>query len=201
MMRFIGWLATVAVVVGGVAYVQHALTRAAPVHTDPVVHVTRPTIHIDQVKKLAALVTLEVPISDVQVSEISGLTGSIRLAVAVHGDVAIATDLGAARFENIDDLERTAIVVLPRPSPTRPRLDHDKTRIIEIQRTGMWQILLGQAGESALTNRALAAAQNALAQAADDPEIAKKACAHTEAVIHNFFAALGWDVTVQWAEG
>lgn len=202
MMRLIGWIVTVVLVAGGVVYVDRTIVRPPAPETQPapVEHVSRPTIHIEQVRQLAALVTMEVPISDVHVSEVSGLTGSLRLVVAVQGDVQVGTDLSAARFDDVDDVQHTATVVLPRPMPMRPRIDHDRTRVVGIQRGGLWQFLLGQAGESELTNRALAAAQNALIEAANDPKITQKACGHTEQVIHQFFAALGWDVSVQWEE-
>jgi hypothetical protein len=161
-------------------------------------HVQRPVLDIAKVRQLAALVTLEAPMSDVQVSEIAGLTGSLRLVLAVHGDVQVATDLNQARLESVDAEQRTAVLILPRPRPMRPRLDHEKTRVVQIERTGMWRILWGQAGESALTNQALVAAQRVLGEAAEDEELMKRACSHTEGVLRNFFAALDWDVAVQW---
>ena len=198
-LRVIGFVVAVALVAGGVIYVERIVTRpAAPPPSAAVQHQSRPTIHIDQVRELAALVTMHVPLSDVHASEVSGFTGGLRMVVAVHGDVEVGTDLGAARFTEVDDQQRTAVIALPPPRTMRPRIDHDRTRIVAIERRGMWQVLLGQAGESQLTNRAMAAAQQALAAAADDPQITLKACGHTERVIGQFFAALGWEVTVQW---
>lgn len=155
---------------------------------------------IEQVQKLASLVTLRVPISDVQVSELEGFFGSVKLVMAVHGEVEIASDLSDARFEDVDEENRSALLVLPRPVPQRPRLDHEKTRILELQRGGAWKFLTGDAGEKQLTNRAMLAAQRTLAQAAQSPELAATACEQAETVVRTFFAAMRWTVHVRWLE-
>ncbi|MDH3584896.1 MAG: DUF4230 domain-containing protein [Phycisphaerae bacterium] len=166
----------------------------------PIVHrSTAPTI--EKVRKLATLVTLDVPISDVHISEMSGVTGGIKLVMAVKGDVQIASDLGQARFEDLDEENRTAVLVLPRPIPSRPRLDHEKTRILELQRNGLWRFLLGEAGESTLANRAMATAQSYLIEVATRQDLRTQACAQTEQVLGEFFSALGWAVVVQWDDG
>lgn len=155
---------------------------------------------IEQVQKLASLVTLRVPISDVQISELEGFFGSVKLVMAVHGEVEIATALSAARFEDLDHETRAATLLLPRPAPQRPRLDHEKTRILELQRGGAWRFLTGDAGEKQLTNRAMLAAQRTLAEVAARPELVDQSCQQTETVVHNFFAAMEWNVTVEWTE-
>ncbi len=165
---------------------------------DPVTHRSSQGPTIEQVRKLSQLVTLHVPISDVQVSELDGLTGGLRLALAVHGDVQIGTDLSHARFEDVNDERRTALLVLPKPRPQRPRLDHEKTRIVELQRGGAWRFVGGQAGERELTNRAMLAAQQTLEQAANRRDLAAQACEQTEQIIRQFYSATGWDITLQW---
>ncbi|QNN23959.1 DUF4230 domain-containing protein [Planctomycetales bacterium ZRK34] len=164
---------------------------------DPVQHrSTAPTI--EQVRELASLVTLDVPISDVHLSELAGFTGGLQLVMSVKGDVQIATDLSAARFDRVNEDLHTATLVLPRPQPQRPRLDHEKTRVLELTRSGMWRWMPGEAGESALTNRAMLAAQRVLAETAQQPELITQARDHTRKIICGFFEALGWTITVQW---
>jgi hypothetical protein len=161
-------------------------------------HRHRPTLDLAQVRQLASLVTLEAPISDVQETTLTGVTGSIRMLLAVHGDVALTTNLEAARLTDIDEQTRTATIELPRPTASRPRLDHQRTRIVEIQRQGMWRFLFGQAGETVLTNQALASAQQMLTDIAADPRLTDLACKRTQQVITEFFAALDWNVTIAW---
>lgn len=155
---------------------------------------------IEQVQELASLVTLRVPISDVQVSELEGFFGSVKLVMAVHGEVEIASDLSRATFEDINPEQRSAALVLPKPAPQRPRLDHEKTRILELSRGGAWKFLTEDAGEKQLTNRAMLAAQRTLWETAQQPQLAARACEQTEKVVRTFFQAMRWSVEVRWTE-
>ena len=188
--------------VAGGAYLAGFHHQPAQQPHDPVVH--RPSQpRIEQVRALASLVTLDVPISDVHVSELEGRTGGVEIIISVRGDVQIMTDLEQARFEDIDAERQEAVLLLPKPEPQRPRVDHEKTRIVNISRRGLWRIAPGDGGEQALTNRAMMAAQRVLADAADNEELVNLACGRTEQIMREFFAALDWSVTVRWmdAEG
>ncbi|MEX2672524.1 MAG: DUF4230 domain-containing protein [Phycisphaeraceae bacterium] len=183
--------------IGGGAFYAGILQQPTQPGPDPVTH--RPSVpRIEQVQALASLVTLNVPISDLHVSELAGYTGGVKIMVNVRGDVQIMTDLSNARFEDIDEQRLDAVLVLPRPEAQRPRVDHEKTRIVEIQRTGMWRIGPGQSAERAVTNRAMSAAQRVLGEAAKDEKLITQACAQTEKVMDQFFGALGWNVIVRW---
>lgn len=198
MLRAIGFLTVLTAVAGGSLYTHRLvgqLQHESP--ADSVSHRSKaPTIH--QVRELAKLVTLDVPISDLHVSEMSGYTGSVRMAVAVRGDVQFATDLQQARYASVDQEERSAVLILPKPVPDRARIDHEKTRILEIDRDGLWRVFPGSAGESTLTNRAMADAQRVLTKAAEEPHLTQRACARTEKVVRGFFDTLGWSVHIQW---
>lgn len=184
------------VAAAGGGYVLHMRSAQAPA-APPVVHrSTRPTI--EQVRELASLVTLDVPISDTQVSKLKGFVGGVELILSVHGDVQIATDLSQARFDRIDERVQSATLTLPRPQVQRPRIDHEKTRILEITRGGMWRLVPGQAGESALINQAMLTAQHMLADTATDPKLITQARDHTEKIVCGFFATLDWRIDVQW---
>ena len=65
---------------------------------------------------------------------------------------------------------------------------------------GQGDQLRGQAGEQALTNRAMAHAQKLLGDIAKRDDLLTQACQHTETVIREFFGAMGWAVSVQWEE-
>ena len=201
MMKSLMILLCLAVVAGGAYYGRQVVRLAELVElaqpADPVRHApAAPTI--EEVRELASLVTLDVPISDIHISRMSGLTGGLKMAVAVHGDVQIATNLRFARFDNVDAGRRRITLILPHPAPGRPRLDHEKTRIIEIERSGLWNLQLGQAGERELSNRAFAAAQRVLLKAADQPRLVERARDQTEEVMRGFFGALGWTVAIEW---
>lgn len=197
----IGRLAIVLTIVAAAlagGYVVHQLQPPQLASATVIRHhsVNAPTI--EQVRQLASLVTLEVPISDVQVSEIEGFTGSVKLVMSVRGDVQIVTDLSQAKFVDVDRAKQTAVLSLPTPHVSRPRLDHDKTRVLEMTRSGMWKFLPGEAGESVLTNRAMIEAQRVLGEAANRPELIAQASDHAQTILCQFFAALDWNITIQW---
>lgn len=205
MMSISKWLQTLTLVVFaglavvGALYLRSLITVPEVAMAGPVRHhVAAPTI--GQVRKLAGLVTLDVPITDVHTAKLEGATGGVSIVVAVAGDVQIATDLESAAFVDIDRATMSAILRLRRPAPDRPRVDHERTRIVGIERSGLWGWVPGSAGEKTLTDHALREAQRRLLIAADDPKLVKQACEQTETVVRDFFGALGWSVRVQWDE-
>ena len=114
-----------------------------------------------------------------------------------HGDVELTVDLSQARLEDIDEATRCATLVLPDPIPSRPRLDHERTRIYQIDRTGLWQIVPGQAAEAKLVDAAMAEAQRTLERAAQDPKIIQRTRAHAARLLQDAAASLGWTLEVR----
>jgi hypothetical protein len=155
---------------------------------------------IEQVKQLGALVTLDVPVSDVVVSELTGYTGSVSAIVLVKGSVQVQVNLDTANFAAIDEAGKSAVLQLSNPTAVRPRLDHEQTRVFRTDRTGLWSLMPGAAGEGAVIERALAQAQNIVQQTADRPELIAQAREHAERVLQRFFSALGYTVRVQWQD-
>ena len=156
----------------------------------------RPTIH--QLRQLADLLTLRVPVSDVQVGRITGYVGGIELALIVHGHAHPGTDLGRARFTVIDHDTRRTVLELPAPDVRHAHLDHTSTRVYRIDRRGLWHLVPGDAGEAELFNRAMERAEAVVAEAARDGALRDRARTHAEQVIAGFFAELGWEVELTW---
>ena len=121
----------------------------------------RPTIH--QLRQLADLLTLRVPVSDVQVSRITGYVGGIELALIVHGHAHLGTDLGQARFTDVNHNAQRTVLKLPEPDVRHASLDHSSTRVYRIDRRGLWQLVPGDAGEAELFNRAMERAEAVVA--------------------------------------
>jgi hypothetical protein len=153
---------------------------------------------LENIRELSELVTLTVDVSDVQQTRIGGRVGGITALLAVKGDAQVSVDLSAARFERIDRRARTAVLVLPDPVATRPRLDHDHSRLFAIREDGLWAITPGDRMYSLVTDRAWAEAQHTVAVIAADPKVVERASRHAELVLRAHFAALGWDVAVRW---
>lgn len=157
-------------------------------------------LKVEQVRRLASLTTLRVPISDVLHTELSGYLGGVEVVLLVRGDVDIATDLERARLEGVSHELQRATLVLPRPAVQRPRLDHRHTRVFATHRRGLWSVLPGAAGEPEVVDRAMARAQESIAAAADRPELVDQAKSHAQRVLERFFEAAGWSVRVRWED-
>lgn len=153
---------------------------------------------VEQVQALAQLMTLRVPVADMQVVRLQGYTGGASLILVSRGQVLIGTDLDQAHFEEVDQSARHAVLVLPEPSVQYAALDHERTTIYRIDRSGLWQFMPGDAGETALVNRAMRQAQVQLAAVLEDhPEYREQARQQAQQVIGRFFEAVGWEVEVR----
>jgi hypothetical protein len=155
---------------------------------------------IEQVQSLSSLVTSRVEVSDVVVTKLSGYTGGIEAAVLLRGDFELGVDLSAAKFESMDQSAHTAVLVLPQPQASQPRVDHRRSRIVAIREQGLWKFVPGNDAELAVTNLALRDTQQFVADAAAEPALIERARHQAEQVLGSFFKAVGWTVTVRWRE-
>ena len=156
---------------------------------------------IEQIQQLASLTVLHVPVADVRVYQLQGYTGGIQAALVVKGDVEISTDLMAARLETVDPDHRQAFVVLPAPAVLAwPRARDQRTQIYKIDRSGLWQMMPGEAGERDLINRALQDAQRMIGEVGGQPDLIDQARSRTKEVLIGFFRVLGWQVEIRWLD-
>ncbi len=159
-------------------------------------HHVGPTL--ERVQRLARLVTLNVPIADVQTSRLEGYTGSASVVIVVKGDVEIGTDLSRATFDSLDAERRCAVLILSQPTFSRPRLDHERTFIYRIDRTGLWKLPPGDGGQRDLINAALREAQRLLAAAAQQSSLIDQSRRLTEEILRGLFEACGWRIEIRW---
>jgi hypothetical protein len=160
---------------------------------------TGPTI--EQVQALSCLVTQRVDVADVQETRLEGYMGGMKAALLVKGDFLLGVDLSKAKFESVDPAGHRAVLVLPQPRVTSPRLDQDRTRLFTISESGLWLIAPGAGPTStALINRAYRDAQHLIAGACDEPSLMIRGRQQAERVLKAFFDAVGWTVEVRWAE-
>lgn len=165
---------------------------------DPAAVSAAPTI--EQVRDLSELVTTSVEVADVQLTDLRGWTGGVRVAMLVRGQYLLGTDLGQARFEAVDASNRTAVLVLPPPRATNPRLDHDRTRLFAVSPYGVWQIVPSNWAEVAGVNAALVEAQASITSAANGGAQMAAARRQAESVVRSFSRAIDWNVTVRWSD-
>lgn len=160
---------------------------------------TQPSPTIEQVRQLSALVTTKVEVADVQETEIKGLTGGIKAAILIKGDLLLAIDLEQARFESLDTQAKNAVLVLPQPKVMSPRLDHEKTRLFGLSEAGLWVLVPGDAAEVALLNQAYRKAQEVVAGVGHEPKLIDQAKGQAERVLIGYFEAIGWRIKILWA--
>ncbi len=164
----------------------------------PVVESTSaPTI--EHLQPLASLITTKVHVTDVVTANIVGQTGDLRAAIIVHGDAMISVDLTKARIEQVDLEARTATIVLPPPHVVSARVDHNRSRIFDIQASGLWSFIPTDAGRAELIDQAMRLAQESVRRAASDQAIMEQARTRAASLICTFMAeSLDWSVEVKW---
>lgn len=156
---------------------------------------------VEQVRALSTLVTTRVDVADVVETRLEGYTGGARAALLVKGDFLLGTDLARARFESVDPVGRTAVLLLAQPDVTSPRLDHERTRLFAIDQRGLWRVVPGDGGiPEALVNRAYRDAQRFVAAAGGEPSLRPRSRRQAEEVLGAFFHATGWHVEVRWSD-
>jgi len=153
---------------------------------------------IEEIQCLSSLVTARVQVADVMLVDHHGLTGGIQVAAVIRGEYLIETDLSKARFEQVDAARRRAVLFLPPPQASNPRVDLDRSRLFGLSSYGLWQITPGDASYLAIVNRAYAQAQATVATAAGNEAARAQARRQAEAVLSSFVHALGWEVAVRW---
>ena len=146
---------------------------------------------------LTGTVGRSVVIADVTTSRITGVTGGVEAALLVRGDFTVSTDLAAARFEQIDPVARRAVLVLPQPRASPPRIDHMRSRVVLIKESGVWQIVPRDDAVVAVVNAAYRDAQASIT-ATDQQQQHAEARRRAEEVLRTFFSRLGWQIEVKW---
>jgi hypothetical protein len=155
---------------------------------------------IEQVRQLSALVTTKVEVADVQETEIKGVTGGVKAAILVKGDLLLTIDLEQARFESVDTHAKAAVLILPQPKVMSPRLDHEKTRVFGLSESGLWVLVPGDAADVALLNQAYREAQEVVAGVGHDPKLVQQAKSQAESVLASYFEAIGWRMKILWVD-
>ena len=153
---------------------------------------------LDRIQELSELITLTVDVADVQQTRIDGRVGGIGAVLVVKGDVQVGVDLSSARFEQVDPVARTARLVLPQPRVNRPRLDHTRSHLFAVREEGLWAIVPGDHLYDRVTDQAWAQAQRTVVQAASEETILARSRHHAQQVLHTWFSAVGWEVSVSW---
>jgi hypothetical protein len=153
-------------------------------------------LRIEDIRKIARLAVLRVQVADV----IEGRTRGARAVVLVHGDADIAVNLDGIEVAELDAEQRTATLVMPTPKPDRPRVDHARTRVYALEKTGLAAINPFADPRRDLLRDCMRAAQGQVSGAVDRPEFVARAREHAELLLGSFYRELGWEVRVVWKQ-
>ena len=155
---------------------------------------------IEKIQALSVLTTLKMGVAEVQLTEVQGYTGTIKAVLVIKGDLTVGVDLSKARFEQVDERARTAVLVLPQPQIQSVRLDQERTRLVGVWLSGLWTIVPGgEDADTAAVNLAYRDAQREVVAAAEEPQVLDRARQQTQNVLKVFLGALGWQVNVRWS--
>lgn len=155
-------------------------------------------IILDGIRELAELVVLEVQLTEAVTATVSGRTGSTTAVVVITGSVTLAVDLELARIVEPDRERQNLVLALPQPTVRSVAIDHEASRVASCQRSGLWELAVGEAHEDRVIADAFAAGQRRLEAAGREERFAQRARHHTEAVIERFARDAGWTVEVRW---
>ena len=153
---------------------------------------------VAHLQQCSDLVTVRAPISSVIEQQSSGWFGSAKALVAITLWLDVGCDLHQARVISSDASSRTLILSLPSPKVLALRMDIERTRVYDLQRSGLWHLIPGSSIERDLVNQAV---QGAPSHAMDDSSIEAllgigRDRAKTELQVIG--ATSGWTVTVEW---
>ena len=149
---------------------------------------------IEDIRQIAKLAVLRVQVADA----IEGRTRGARAVVLVHGDADVVVDLDAIEIAGRDDAQQKATLKLPTPRVDRPRVDHERTRVYQLEETGLAAINPFADPRQGLLEDCMRAAQEQVRRAVHVPDFVARAQAQADALLKAFYSGLGWDVEVVW---
>ena len=165
-------------------------------------HLTETGPTVERIRELQYLTTLRVNVADALVTELDGRVGAVKAVIVVRGEVTIGVDLSQARFDKLDFVRHSGLLVLPSPQLENSGLDHDKTKVVALCPSGLWMLTPGEGdADAAVTNSALWQAGEIMVAAANDPQNLLRARQQARQVIETFLAGIGWQIIVRWNDG
>lgn len=189
--RWTGWLLGPALGAGLLALIWSTPHTASSVAATRIISTT-PTI--EEVRQIARLAVLRVQVANV----LEGHNRGARALVLVYGDADIGLDLDRVEIAHADPVNRLTTLRIPAPQPQRPRVDHLRTRVYEMEKTGLaaWNPFADPC--EALLDDCMRAAQEYVGEAVGAPGYIAQARAHAEELLRTFYAGLGWRIEIQW---
>lgn len=149
---------------------------------------------ISQLERISELVPIRVHVADVLVAEGEGFRG----AWLVRGDAVLACDVSRAKIVQIDPVARSATLRLPQLRVRSARVDHERTRTWNVEKTSWWPWSGGN--QNALRDTAMFHAQQLIEETALSERNVEPAKAQTVLLIQQMYEVVGWNVSVEWEQ-
>lgn len=140
---------------------------------------------------------------DIPWSQYQVRLGSTTILFVARGDCTLATDLRQARYDKINDAERTLTVVLPPPAPLQARINHAArtaggSYFYAITDSGLQAFIPAAQHRTRAMNNVLASAQESIEAACRQPALLASAKDNAEAVLRSTLSATGWAPNFVW---
>ena len=168
--------------------------------TDSATLASTHALTIQDVRSLSVLLSNRIDVADVCVTRIDGYLGGAEVAVLVRGQIDLGVDLDGAGFSAMDAVRRTATLRLPSPKVVSATIDHQRTRIVALTYSGLWQLNPQSGPAMAVVDRSLADTQRLLERLGSGPELNARSKQQVERVIQSWGQSLQWSIEVRWTD-
>ena len=147
---------------------------------------------ISQLERISELVPIRVHVADVLIAQGEGYKG----AWLIKGDAVLSCDVSRAKIVHIDSAARSATLRLPPLRVTSARVDHERTKTWNVQKTSWLPWSSGD--QNVLRDTAMYHAQRLIEEAALSDRNLEPAKNQTVILIQQMYEIVGWDVAIEW---
>ncbi len=154
------------------------------------IHSLGPTI--SQLERISELVPIRIHVADVLIAQGEGYRGSWL----IKGDAVLSCDVSRAKIIQSDSAARRATLRLPPLRVNSARVDHERTKTWNVEKTS-WLPWSG-GDQNALRDTAMYHAQRLIEDAALSDRNLEPARNQTVILIQQMYEIVGWDVTIEW---
>ena len=158
------------------------------------------TPSVVQIQRLSELATLRLTVRAVIKADQEGrwgtTLGETRMIYDARGEVTLGVDLQQIELTNIDETLKTAVIRLPSPRVLQYRIILDKSDFLVKDLS--W--LRTSKTNAALERGVLIAAEAAIKQEGEQPELTRVSKDQAERILAAFYSPLGWSLKFEWGK-
>jgi hypothetical protein len=147
---------------------------------------------ISQLERISELVPIRIHVADVLIAEGEGYRG----AWLIRGDAVLACDVSRAKIVQIDPAARSATLRLPQLRVRSARVDHERTKTWNVEKTSWWPWSGGN--QNALRDTAMFHAQQMIEVTALSERNLEPAKTQTVLLVEQLYKAVNWNVSIEW---